>query len=251
MSGPARRILTALDSQMMTTRTAVRTLLVAAAVLAAASPAVGQTPEVSFRAGRVTITARDTPLAAILDAWERQGGSRFVDAGRLANRSISVHMVEVPEREALRVLLRSAGGYVAVPRTSRQPGASAFDRIFIMAGSGRPQAAPVPGPAGGAASGLQPPGRLPAAGGAPVAEIRPADLDGSDELDEMDELELVESLRRRVQSAAPADREAEPAGFLSRPDGGALRSAPRPGMVIEADEPRNRPNPVRRRTREP
>ena len=233
---------------MMTTRTAARTLLVAAAVLAAASPAVGQTPEVSFRAGRVTVTARDTPLAAILDAWERQGGSRFVDPGRLANRSISVHMVEVPEREALRVLLRSAAGYVAVPRTNRQPGASAFDRIFIMAGSGRPQAAPVPGPAGGTASGLQPPGRLPAAGGAPVAGIQAADLD---ELDEMEELDLVESLRRRVQSAAPAAREAEPAGFRSQPDGGALRSAPRPGMVIEADEPRNRPNPVRRRTREP
>ena len=215
----------------------------AAAVLAAAAPAAGQAPEVSFDAGRVTITARDATLAAILDAWEQQGGSRFVDAGRLANRPFSIQLIAVPEREALRVLLRSAGGYVAVPRSNRRPGASAFDRIFIMAGSGRPQAAPVPGPAGAAASGLQPAGRLPAAGGAPVAEIRAADLDGSDE--------LVESLRRRVQSAAPADGAEEPAGFRSRPDGGALRSAPRPGMVIEAGEPRNRPNPVRRRTREP
>ena len=235
----------------MMKRAAAQGLLMAAAVLAAASPAAGQAPEVSFDAGRVTITARDATLAAILDAWEQQGGSRFVDAGRLANRPFSIQLIAVPEREALRVLLRSAGGYVAVPRSNRHPGASAFDRIFIMAGSGRPHAAPVPGPAGAAASGLQPPGRLPAAGGAPVAEIRAADLDGSDELDEMDELDLVESLRRRVQSAAPADREAEPAGFRSRPDGGALRSAPRPGMVIEADEPRNRPNPVRRRTREP
>ena len=234
----------------MRTLTAVRTVLIVAVTLAA-SPAVGQTPEVSFDAGRVTITARDATLAAILDAWEQQGGSRFVDAGRLANRPFSIQLIAVPEREALRVLLRSAGGYVAVPRSHRHPGGSAFDRIFIMAGSGRPQAAPVPGPAGAAASGLQPPGRLPAAGGAPVAEIRAADLDGSDELDDMDELDLVESLRRRVQSAAPADGAEEPAGFRSRPDGGALRSAPRPGMVIEAGEPRNRPNPVRRRTREP
>ena len=227
----------------------------AAAVLAAASPAVGQPPEVSFDAGRVTITARDTPLAAILDAWERQGDSRFVDAGRLSNRSVSVQLVDVPEREALRVLLRAAGGYVAIPRSIRQPGTSLFDRIFIMAGSGGPRAsrrqsapAPTPGLAGAAVSGPQ----LQDQSSAAVAELEEMDLnatDESDELDDMDELELVESLRRRFQSAAPAAPEAETGVFRSQPDGGALRTARRPGMVIDADEPRNRPNPVRRRDR--
>ena len=221
----------------MRTVTAVRTVLIVAVTLAA-SPAAAQAPEVSFHAGRVTIAAREAPLAAVLDSWERQGGSRFDGAGRLADQSISVQLVDVPEREALRVLLRSAGGYVAIPRSIGQPGGSAFERIFIMAGDrqvraarGADSATPESGPAGATADGQ----------GA---------LDEFDELDEMEELDLVESLRRRVQSAAPAAREAEPAGFRSQPDGGDLRSTPRPGMVIEAEEPQNRPNPVRRRNRQ-
>ena len=229
----------------------------AAAVLAAASPAVGQPPEVSFDAGRVTITARDTPLAAILDAWERQGNSRFVGAGRLSNRSVSVQLVDAPEREALRVLLREAGGYVAIPRSLHQPGTALFDRVFIMAGSGGPRASPrrpapalTPGLAGAAVSGPRLQDQSPAA----VAELEETDLHASDEwdaLDDMDELELVESLRRRFQSVAPAAPEAETGVFRSQPDGGALRTAPRPGVVIDTDEPRNRPNPVRGRDREP
>ena len=57
----------------------MRTLLIAAA-LAAAAPASGQTPDVSFTAGRVTIYARDTPVGEILRAWERSGAARFVGA---------------------------------------------------------------------------------------------------------------------------------------------------------------------------
>ena len=237
----------------MRTLTAVRTVLIVAVTLAA-SPAAAQAPEVSFRAGRVTIAAREAPLAAVLDSWEQQGGSRFVGAGRFADQSVSVQLVDVPERDALRVLLRSAGGYVAIPRSIGQSGDSAFERIFIMAGDrqvraarGAASATPESGPVGAIADGRGTLDRLPAA---VTQETDPDALDDFDELDEMNELDLVESLRRRFQSAAPAAREAEPAGFRSQPDGGDLRSTPRPGMVIEAEEPQNRPNPVRRRNRQ-
>lgn len=233
----------------MTAKAAARTLL-AAAALAAAAPAAGQAPEVSFDAGRVTITAREAPLAAILDAWARQGDSRFVGAGRLAERAVSVQLVDVPEREALRVLLRLADGYVALPRASGQAGASAFDRVFIMAGSGRPRTArqtpaaqPAPGADGATASGPGP--AEPPATGTPAAE--PVAAEAADALDDMDNLALVESLRRRIRSAATPTADTEPAAFRSRPDGGDLPGAARPGMVIEADEPSDRPNPARRR----
>ena len=233
----------------MTKRSTARRLLAGAALLAFAAPAAGQGPEVAFGAGRVTITARDAPLASILAAWEQRGGAQFVDAGRLSDITISIQLVGVAEREALRVLLRSAAGYVAIPKSDPEPGTSAFDQIFIMAGSARPRAArrrpatPAPELASGA-NGQQPQDQAQTPASAPAAALAAADLD---ELDEIGELELVESLRRRFQSAAPAAQESEPTAFRSRPDAGTLRAAPRPGMVIEADEPQNRPNPVRRR----
>ena len=243
----------------MTNRIAARGLLVAAVWLAAAGPAAGQVQEVSFDAGRVTITARETPLAAILDAWEQHGGSRFVGAGRLSERSVAVRLVDVDEREALRVLLRSAGGYVAIPRSAPAPGASAFDRIFIMAGGARPPAARLPGgaaaafPAGGAHGQPRQPDQPLAAGGA-LAPGRPGaaldELDEFDALDERDELALVERLRQRYRTAAPAATDAEPGVFRSQSNGSSLRTTPRPGMAVEADEPRNRPNPVRQRNRD-
>ena len=237
---------------MMANFTSVLTALIIAAVLAAV-PAAGQTADVSFAAGRVTVAAHETPLAAILGAWERHGGSRFVGAGRLSDRPVSVQLVDVPEREALRVLLRSAAGYVAIPNAVPQPGASAYDRVLIMtetasAAARRPQAA---GPGSGGGADGQP--RLTDAPAGASAAVNLGEVDTSDDLDEedfddLDELELVESLRRRYQ-AATADEETAAPSFRTQPDGSPLGTAPRPGMVIAAEEPRNGPNPVRRRNR--
>lgn len=235
----------------MTSRTAVRTLSIAVAVLAA-SPAAGQTADVSFAAGRVTITAHDTPLAAILGAWERHGGSQFVGAGRLPEQPVSVQLVDVPEREALRVLLRSAAGYVALPKAAARAGASAYDRVLIMAE--RAPAAARRLRAGAPESAADADGRaglMDAPAGAAAATDRggpdgSADLDAED-FDDLDELELVESLRRRYQAATAEDEEASAPSFRRQPDGSPLATAPRPGMVIAAEEPRNGPNPVRPR----
>lgn len=238
----------------MTSLTAVRTLLIAATVLAA-SPAAGQTADVSFAAGRVTITAHETPLAVILGAWERHGGSQFVGAGRLPVQPVSVQLVDVPEREALRVLLRSAAGYVALPKAATPTGASAYDRVLIMtervpAAASRLRA----GVPESAADADERPGLMDAPAGASAAADPGgpgefADLDDED-FDDLDELELVESLRRRYQAATAEGDEAAAPSFRMQPDGSPLGTAPRPGMVIEAEEPRNGPNPVRPRNRE-
>ena len=229
------------------------TLLIAAAVLAA-SPAAGQTADVSFAAGRVTITAHETPLAVILGAWERHGGSQFVGAGRLPVQPVSVQLVDVPEREALRVLLRSAAGYVALPKAATPAGASAYDRVLIMAerapAAARRLRAGVPGSVADADGR---PGLMDAPAGAsaaadPGGPDEFADLDDED-FDDLDELELVESLRRRYQAATAEGEEAAAPSFRRQPDGSPLGTAPRPGMVIEAEEPRNGPNPVRPRNR--
>lgn len=232
----------------------VLTVLIAAAGLAA-SPAAGQTADVSFAAGRVTIAARDAPLAAILGAWERYGGSQFVGADRLLDQPVSVQLVDVPEREALRVLLRSAAGYVAIPRATSQPGVSAYDRVVIMAApaaaAGRRLA--TAGSESAAGAGARPQPTDPAGGAlaaAALGELDESEDPGEGDFDDLDELELVESLRRRYQAATAVEREdAVGPSFRTQPDGSPLGTAPRPGMVIATEEPRAGPNPVRRRNR--
>ena len=70
----------------------------------------------SIGEGRVTLVTSGAPLGDVLAAWERAGSTRFVDAGELDQVPVSLHLVDVPEAEALRLLLRPAAGYLAVPR---------------------------------------------------------------------------------------------------------------------------------------
>ena len=234
---------------MMANLTAVLSVLIVATALAT-PPAAGQTADVSFAAGRVTIAAHDAPLSAILGAWERHGGSRFVGAGGLPDQPVSVQLVDVPEREALRVLLRSVAGYVAIPKADSRPGASAYDRVVIMAAAARRLPAAVPESAAGA--GARPQLTDPPGGAFAATDL--GELDESEDLvdedfEELDELELVESLRHRYQAATADGADTAAPSFRRQPDGSPLGTAPRPGMVIQAEEPRNGPNPVRRRNR--
>ena len=205
--------------------------LVIAAVLAA-SPAAGQQADVSFAAGRVTITAREAPLAAIFGAWQRHGGSRFVGASRLPGEPVTVQLVDVPEREALRVLLRAAAGYVAIPKAETQSGASAYDRVLIMAGPASAGAQRVTGAGPESAAGAD---QRPGLGGPPEGALAAADAAApgesadflDDEFDDLDELELVESLRRRYQAATTTEGGDDAPAFRRQPDGSPLGTAPR------------------------
>jgi hypothetical protein len=237
----------------------------AAALVAAAGPVAADDLELSFEAGRVTVVAADVPLVTILEEWTRLGDTRFVAAHGLPARPVSVRMVDVPEREALRVLLRAAGGYIAESRSTRQPGVSAFERVLIMAGGRRPARsrpgadqfqAPAPRT-------TQPPGMPggPAAAAAPGAGVEPDDDEEQDE--ELDDLELLESLRRRYESAQ--ESAAEPAGdarptFFPLPAPGAPTvrgplTTPQPGVIMQPEDPAPQPrrpsNRPRRRTGAP
>ena len=244
-------------------------LIAATAALAGAAAPAAADLELSFDAGRVTVVASDVPLAAVLAAWEQVGHTRFVAADSLPARPVSVHMANVPEREALRVLLRAAGGYIATPRagapTAGQAGRSAFAQVLIMP-PGRPRAsagagsAPFEPPAGRADLGFSTPG-------APGPDD-PAGMDAEDLEDlafdgesdgELDDLDLLDLLRRRYESAAaPVDDPAAPAFFPSPAPGASAAGAGtslRPGVIVQPDDPppqpRNPSNRARRRTRTP
>jgi hypothetical protein len=116
-----------------------RVVLAGFVVLACAVHAPAQSSvSVRFEDGRVTLSARNAPLRTILAEWSRVGGSKIVNAERIAGQPLTLELTGVTERDALSVLLRSVSGYIVAPRVGQIAGRSSFDRIFIL-----PTSAPV------------------------------------------------------------------------------------------------------------
>ena len=139
------------------------------AVSVAATPLYGADEiELGIDGGRVTLVATDAPLADILAAWSRAGDTRFIGAEPIGGERVTLHLTEVPEAQAIRLVLRNAAGYVAAPRRAGNPGRSRYDRVTILAArttrdpASAPVAAPralagdVAGMGGAAPSGLLP-----------------------------------------------------------------------------------------------
>ena len=121
----------------------LRVLTVSAVLLCWALPLRAQEPvELQFDAGRVTLSAQNVPVRAILAEWARLGGATIVNGDRVAGPAVTIELIDVPEQQALDVLLRSAAGYMLAPRRAESNGASAFDRILILAASAAPRNAP-------------------------------------------------------------------------------------------------------------
>src|SRR5687767_13526642 len=86
---------------------------------------------VTIRDGRASVTARDAAGSDILEAWSRAGGTTIVNGELLKNARSTLELVDVPEEQALDMILRSAGGYLATRRSAPAAGASSFDRVVV------------------------------------------------------------------------------------------------------------------------
>lgn len=211
---------------------------VLAAAIACCPAAYAQDGGIRFSIGegRVTLVARDALLGDVLAEWRRAGDTRFVDAGELDEAPVSLHLVDVPEAEALRLLLRPAAGYLAVPRAATTPGASAYDRVKILAVRSRsPMRASVAAPRAGAAAG----------GGASGAG-RPAD-DGGDRAQppELTEEAQIDRLQRLLHPRGSGDGSADTA-TETRPGARVPLTTPRPGMIVDPERPPTADEPRRR-----
>ena len=120
----------------------------AAAVALVASPAVAQTstPGVSLviRDGRVTLKAEQASLRQILAEWERQGQVKVSGADKLVGAPVTLTIVDLPEKQALEIVMRGVPGYMAVDRVAQAgtpPGPSRFERVVVMARAATPVAA--------------------------------------------------------------------------------------------------------------
>lgn len=108
-------------------------------------PAMAGELVLSFRDGVVTLEATDVPLRHVLSEWARLGRTRIIGMEKLGGGLVTLRLVDVPEKRALEVLLRSVAGYVVAARADAVAGASRFDRIALLPTSVA-SAAPIGGP---------------------------------------------------------------------------------------------------------
>lgn len=112
--------------------------------MAAGSTAFAQV-QLTIQNGRVSIVAKDATIRQILTEWARVGQTKIVNVERLSSAPLTLQLTNVPELEALDVLLRSVSGYLTAPRPTTVPTLSAFDRIVVMPASATPRTAAMPG----------------------------------------------------------------------------------------------------------
>jgi hypothetical protein len=125
----------------------LRLTLAAATLVALAAPVVhAQAPaggvSLVIRDGRVTLRANNASLRQILAEWERQGQMKVVGADKLAHAPVTLSLTDVPEKQALDIVMRGVAGYMAVDRTAEagapQAAASRFDRLVVLARASTP-----------------------------------------------------------------------------------------------------------------
>jgi hypothetical protein len=113
-----------------------RTALIIASAIAIgwAGTASAQTVTLTLKDGRATLTTQNASVRQILAEWERLGQVRIVGADRLAaSQPLTISLSDVPERQALDIILRGVPGYMVIDRAASAAGASRYDRLVLLA----------------------------------------------------------------------------------------------------------------------
>ncbi|MBI2220664.1 MAG: hypothetical protein HYU53_05595 [Acidobacteria bacterium] len=111
-----------------------KVLLLCSLGFAVAAPVVTDADELKLTigGGRVTLIAEQVPVRTLLQEWARIGQSKIVNAEKVQGAPLTLRLIDVPEDQALDIVLRSASGYLAAPREVQIAHASRFDRIIIL-----------------------------------------------------------------------------------------------------------------------
>jgi hypothetical protein len=111
-------------------------------VVTASNATAGPTVQLSIADGRVWLVSDGATAGQILAEWARVGGTRIVNADRVAGGLLTLDMRGVPELEAIDILLRSTAGFIAAARTpgaaAWPPNLSRFDRIVVLPAAAQP-----------------------------------------------------------------------------------------------------------------
>ena len=217
--------------------------LIVVALLSAASARAQPQLTLTIQDGRVTLDARNVPVRQILAEWAKVGGVKVVNAEKVAGAAVTLQLPDVPERQALDIVLRGVAGYLLASRAAGTQGASTFDRILILATSTPPK--PPAGPGVQAA-----PGARPAL--MPPLQIQPPDLgdqsDTSGDADDDDTPPQPQQPRRFPGAPGAVGPGAPPRAFGAGAGGGAgpggFQGGGGQGMPQAAGAPDGRTLPV-------
>jgi hypothetical protein len=88
--------------------------------------------QLTMQNGRVSLVAKDATVRQILTEWARVGETKIVNIERVPGGPVTLELTNVPEAQALEVVLRSLSGYIAAPRPVESANLSRFDRIILM-----------------------------------------------------------------------------------------------------------------------
>ena len=120
----------------------LRTILIALFSVALTASIASADVKVTIQNGRVSIVAKDATVRQILTEWARVGQVKIVNVERIPGGPQTIELTNVPEAEALDVLLRSISGFIAAPRTTPVAvNTSQFDRLVVMPTAAAPRPA--------------------------------------------------------------------------------------------------------------
>src|SRR5213080_4553087 len=90
------------------------------ALVASLAGAASASAEVSItlQNGRVSIVAKDATARQILTEWARVGQTKIVNVERIPGGPMTIELTNMPEQQALDLLLRSVSGFMAAPRAA-------------------------------------------------------------------------------------------------------------------------------------
>ena len=125
----------------------VSTALVSCVFAILAVPARAGDVQLTMRDGLVTLIATNATIGEILDTWAQVGQATIVNADQLTGSPVTLQLADVPEGEALEIILRSVSGYLAAPRRTPEPNLSRFDRIHVLPSTSAPTTSAAPPPA--------------------------------------------------------------------------------------------------------
>lgn len=101
-------------------------------LLATTRSAAAQSITLEFKDGKVNLVTQNAPVTAVLAEWARRGKTTIVNGERVPGPPATLQLMDVPEEQALDILLRGASGYLMAAREAPSDGASIIDRILIV-----------------------------------------------------------------------------------------------------------------------
>jgi len=110
----------------------MKTVIIAGVALLAAVSTASADVQLTMQNGRVSLVAKDATVRQILAEWARVGGTRIVNMERVPGGPVTLELTNVPEAQALDIVLRSLSGYITAPRPIETANLSRFDRIIVM-----------------------------------------------------------------------------------------------------------------------